>query len=523
MKTDSGKSVSPWMADFEMPPFAKLAQNIATDICIIGAGITGISTAYLLGRQGRSVVVIDDGEVGGGETGRTTAHLVNALDDRFYELERLHGERGAQLAAESHSAAINQVEEIVHTENLDCDFLRLDGYLFGPPQGDAQDLERELKAAHRAGLTEVELMSRAPLPFDTGPALRFPRQAQFHPLKYLRGLAQAIERNRGKIFTGTHAQEVTGGDGPEILTRTGFRISAQTIIVATNTPINDRLVIHTKQAPYRTYVVAFRVPKGAIPMGLYWDTMDPYHYIRLQRTSETPAASFELLAVGGEDHKTGQPEAMAAPFGKLEAWVRERFPMAAEVEFRWSGQVMEPVDSLAFIGQNPLDENVYIATGDSGNGMTHGTIAAMLISDMIAGRQNEWEKLYDPRRRTLRAAPQFARENLNVAVQYGDWATHGEVSSEEEIPLGDGAIVRHGLTKRAVYRDDLGKQHICSAVCPHLGGVVRWNSLEKTWDCPCHGSRFDRFGNVVNGPAIEGLQRIDEHVGDRFAVHHEGR
>jgi glycine/D-amino acid oxidase-like deaminating enzyme/nitrite reductase/ring-hydroxylating ferredoxin subunit len=521
MKTDSGKSVSSWVADFEMPPFAKLGQNLATDICIIGAGITGISTAYLLSRAGRSVVVIDDGEIGGGETGRTTAHLVNALDDRFYELERLHGERGAQLAAESHSAAIDQIEEIVHTENLDCDFMRLDGYLFAHPGGGARNLEREFEAAHRAGLTEVELMSRAPLPFDTGPALRFPRQAQFHPLKYLSGLARAIDRNRGMIFTGTHAKEVSGGDSPEILTKTGFRISAQTIIVATNTPINDRVIIHTKQAPYRTYVMAFRVPKGAIPTALYWDDLDPYHYIRLQQTTETAAS--QLLLVGGEDHKTGQPEAMAAPFEKLEAWVRERFPMAAEVEFRWSGQVMEPVDSLAFIGKNPLDENVYIATGDSGNGMTHGTIAAMLISDMIAGRKNEWEKLYDPRRRTLRAAPAFARENLNVAAQYGDWATQGEVGAENEIRFEEGAIVRHGLNKRAVYRDDLGKLHVCSAVCPHLGGVVRWNALEKTWDCPCHGSRFDRFGNVVNGPAIEGLQRIEEHIGDRFAAHDAGR
>lgn len=364
----------------------------------------------------------------------------------------------------------------------------------------------------RAGLKGMEIVARAPLPFDTGRALRFPRQGQFHPLKYLRALAQAIVRNGGAIYTQTHVCDVKGGNDVEIVTTSGARVRAQAAVVATNAPVNDKVVIHTKQGPYRTYVIGFRVPKDSIEPGLYWDNPDPYHYIRLQRTSETASGGFDRLIVGGEDHKTGQMDEKT-PFANLEKWVRERFPMAGETEFVWSGQVLEPVDSLAFIGKNPLERNVYIATGDSGNGMTHGTIAGILLTDLIMGRENEWEKLYDPKRRTLLATPEFARENLNVAAQYGDWVRAGERDSVEQIAPGEGAVVREGAVKRAVYRDMDGNIHACSAICTHLGCVVRWNGVEKTWDCPCHGSRFDRFGEVVNGPAIERLKpvTVDRH------------
>jgi glycine/D-amino acid oxidase-like deaminating enzyme/nitrite reductase/ring-hydroxylating ferredoxin subunit len=504
----SGKNPSPWVAQFEMPPFKPLNSDTSADVCIVGAGIAGISIGYLLSREGKRVVVLDDNDVGGGETGRTTAHLVNALDDRFYELEKMHGERGSQLAAESHSAAIDIIERIVKDEAIDCDFTQLDGYLWEPPGGDPANIDHELDATHRAGLTGVEKIARAPLPFDTGPALRFPRQGQFHPLKYLRALAVAIERNGGSIFTKTHVCEVHGGDNPYVRTTSGHRVDAKYVVVATNAPVNDKVVMHTKQGPYRTYVVGYRVPKDSVPLGLYWDNDDPYHYIRLQRSRELTEQGFDRLIVGGEDHKTGQHDDPSEPFQRLEQWTREHFPMVGELDFRWSGQVLEPVDSLAFIGKNPLDKHVYIATGDSGNGMTHGTIAGMLITDLIMGRENEWEKLYDPKRRTLRAVGEFAHENLNVAAQYGDWVKSGERSDYDEIAAGEGAVIREGATKHAVYRDEQGMFHACSAVCTHLGCIVRWNNEEKTWDCPCHGSRFDKFGAVLNGPAIEPLKPV---------------
>ena len=512
MKSDSGQTTSIWMATSkEIPSDGALATNTSADVCIVGAGIAGMTTAYLLAREGKQVVVLDDGPIGGGMTGRTTAHLVNALDDRFYELERLHGERGAQLAAQSHSAAIDHVEMIVKTEEIECEFERLDGYLFVPPNESKEQLENELKATHRAGLTGIEMVDRAPIKdFDTGKCLRFPRQAQFHPLKYLAGLAKAIRRDGGRIFTGTHAGKIEGGDVARVETSDGHIITAAAVVVATNTPVNDRYVIHTKQAAYITYVIGARVPRGSVTKALYWDTPNPYHYLRLESVSND-RNEHDVLIVGGEDHKTGQADDANKRFAALERWTRTRFPMIEEIEFQWSGQVMEPVDSLAFIGRNPLDEtNVFIATGDSGNGMTHGTIAGILLTDLIIGRNNEWETLYDPTRKTLRALPKFAQENLNVAAQYADLATAGDVDSPDEIKPGQGAIIRRGSKKVAVYRDDAGAIFERSAVCVHLGCIVDWNSKEKTWDCPCHGSRYTAGGKVLQGPANSDLQPVDE-------------
>jgi glycine/D-amino acid oxidase-like deaminating enzyme/nitrite reductase/ring-hydroxylating ferredoxin subunit len=495
------------MATAEVPSRPALAEDVNADVCVVGAGIAGMTTAYLLARQGQSVVVLDDGRVGGGMTERTTAHLVNALDERFFGIERLHGEKGARLAAESHSAAIDLIEAIVIEEKIACDFERLDGYLFVPPGESTEILDRELAAVHRAGLADVELVERAPLAsFDTGPSLRFPRQGQFHPLKYLAGLARAIERDGGRIFTGMHAKKIEGGATARIETSGGPVVTAGAVVVATNTPVNDLVAIHTKQAPYLTYVIGARTPRGSVARALYWDTPDPYHYVRLQSAGDAQAGAYDVLIVGGEDHKTGQADDAEERYARLEAWTRERFPMIDLVKFRWSGQVMEPVDGLAFIGRNPLDaDNVYIATGDSGNGMTHGTIAGILLRDLILGRENEWATLYDPARKTLRAAYEFAKENLNVAAQYGDWVTGGEVASAEEIAAGEGAVIRRGLAKVAVYRDERGALHERSAVCQHLGCIVKWNADEKTWDCPCHGSRYDPFGRVINGPAISDL------------------
>jgi glycine/D-amino acid oxidase-like deaminating enzyme/nitrite reductase/ring-hydroxylating ferredoxin subunit len=506
MRDDSQASTSIWMATANTPSQSRLKENIRTDVCIIGAGIAGLSTAYLLGREGRSVVVLDDGLIGGGMTGRTTAHLTNAYDDRYVEMEKIHGEEGARFIAESHTTAIEKINEIVTRENIECDFEWVDGFLFAQTPDDVQVLEDELAAAHRAGLMGVEKVSRAPLAsFDTGVALRFPRQAQFHPLEYLAGLTRAILRDGGRVFGETHATRIEGGTPARIETSHGPVVTSDVIVVATNTPVNDLVAIHTKQAPYVTYVIGVRVPKGSVTRGLYWDTGDPYHYVRLQSENE-----HDVLIVGGEDHKTGQENDGNARHGRLEQWTRERFPQAGEVEFRWSGQVMEPVDGLAFIGRNPLDhDNVFIATGDSGQGMTHGTIAGMLLTDLIQERENAWADLYSPSRVRLKSLPQYASENINVAAQYTDYVTAGDVKSESEIKPGEGAILREGASKLAVYRDEAGKVHKRSAVCPHLGCVVAWNSTERTWDCPCHGSRYSAEGKVYQGPANSDLSAAD--------------
>jgi glycine/D-amino acid oxidase-like deaminating enzyme/nitrite reductase/ring-hydroxylating ferredoxin subunit len=510
MDSNSGQTVSIWMALAEEPEpeSAPLSENMHTDVCIVGAGIAGMTTAYVLTRAGKAVIVLDDGRIGGGMTERTTAHLSTAIDDRYFEIEHLHGVKGAMLAAESHTAAIDRIEAIVAAEGIACEFERLDGYLFVPPNGSKDLLEREVTAAHRAGLMNVEHFKRAPIDgFDTGMCLRFPRQAQFHPLKYLAGLKRAIERDGGRIFTGTHVGKIEGGANARVETDRGFAVTAEAIVIATNTPVNDIVTIHTKQASYTTYVIGARIPRGSVTRALFWDTADPYHYVRVQSVSAKDGDDYDLLIVGGEDHKTGQADDGDQRYAHLEAWARERFPMIERIEMRWSGQVMEPVDGLAFIGRNPGDlKNVYIITGDSGMGMTHGTIGGILITELIVGGACPWESLYDPSRISLRASLHYARENINVAVQYVEgYLSDGDVDSPEKVAPGEGAIVRRGIAKVAVYRDEDGTVHERSAVCPHLGCIVAWNNSEKSWDCPCHGSRFDCYGLVITGPANSDL------------------
>ena len=249
------------------------------------------------------------------------------------------------------------------------------------------------------------------------------------------------------------------------------------------------------------------MPANSIPKALYWDTEDPFHYVRLQRIRANGKTQ-DLLVIGGEDHKTGQAEGIEGRFARLATWGREHFPGIKEIAFRWSGQVMESMDDIAFIGRNPKDDpNVYIVTGDSGAGITHGTIAGILLRDLIVGRDNPWVTLYDPARKTPRAAGAFPRENPKAGGEYAHWLTPGEVGTVEEIKPGMGAVIHRGSSKIAVSRDDTGKLHRCSAVCTHLGCIVSWNSTERTWDCPCHGSRFAPDGKLLNGPALEPLSK----------------
>src|SRR5438874_1762556 len=522
----AGARLSFWERTAQKFYTTPLTENLMADICVIGAGIAGVTAAYLLAREGRDVVLIDDGPIGGGMTGRTTAHLVNALDDRYYELEKMLGQEFSRLSAESHTAAIDRIEKIVADENLDCDFARVDGYLFLPPGGSVTNLKHELDAALRAGLLEVQRVDRIPIGFTTDGVLRFPRQAQFHPLKYLNGVARVTIDRGGRIFTATRVVKVEDGDQVRIETSTGHSIKAEAAIVATNCPINDRLVIHSKQAPYATYVLTFRVMRE-LEHVLLWDTAEtaeeekqllgpiPYHYVRFARDNEG-----DVLIIGAEDHKTGQASDFEARLAKLERWTRDRFPFVGEITDHWSGQVMEPVDGIAYIGRNPGDKNVYVVTGDSGNGITHGTIAGILITDLICGRENPWTKLYDPSRKTLQPTvlADYVAENANVVAQLRDYVTPGDEPNAEKIQSGEGALLREGVKKIAAYRDDQGTLHKLSAVCPHLKCIVRWDNYEKTWDCPCHGSRFDALGRVLNGPAISDLEEVERRSDNEIAA-----
>lgn len=502
MKDHAGTSVPLWTRKTTTPLGPRLTGDLETDVCVVGAGIAGLTTAYLLQREGRSVTLIDEGRPSSGQTARTTAHLSNAIDDRIHHVESIHGTEGARLAVQSHAEAISTIERLCLEERIDADFRRVDGWLFLGANDGPSLLEEEYGAALRAGLNDVQLEKSAPLgDFATGMALRFPRQGRIHPVRYLAGLAEAFLRRGGRFYGNTHVKEAHGGESASVVTEDGPVVRAQSVVVATNAPITNRFALQTKMHPYLSYVVAFRVDPGSVTDALFWDTEDPYHYVRLQEEGDRA-----FVIVGGEDHKTGQANDFEERYQRLEAWARARLPNLGEVAYRWSGQVYETLDGLAFIGPNPLDaRNVFVATGDSGMGMTHGTIAGRLLCDLIQGRRNPWEAIYAPSRKPVAALTDYVLENANLALQYGDYLTPGDVKTVDAIAPGEGAIVRRGLGKMAVYRDAHGQLHECQAVCPHLGGLVRWNSSEKTWDCPVHGSRFAATGRCIQGPAASDL------------------
>jgi glycine/D-amino acid oxidase-like deaminating enzyme/nitrite reductase/ring-hydroxylating ferredoxin subunit len=522
----SGHADPSWYAAADVPAYGPLSADAAADVCVVGAGIAGLTTAYLLAKAGRAVVVVDEKPVAGGESGRTSAHLASAIDDRFVEIERLHGEAGSRVQYESHAAAIDLIEQISRDEDIACDFRRLDAYLFLGGTDTPDTLDKELEAAKRAGFPDVERLAEASVKgITTGPCLRFGRQARFHPVKYLAGLARRLAAMGVSIHCGSRVKDVAGGESVRVDVQGGRTITAKAAVCATNVPapVNNWPGIYTKVAPYRTYMVALNVPKGSVSDALYWDTPDPYHYVRLDPADADAsdggaggggAAAHDLLLVGGEDHKTGQhtsADEQEAHFRNLEAWTRQKFHSAGAVAYRWSGQVYEPDDYVAFIGRAPTSgmDNVYVITGDSGMGMTHGTLGARLVADLILGKPNPWAALYDPARKTLKAGTEWLKENLNAAAQYADYVTPGEVSNTDDIAPGHGAVVRRGLKKVACHRDAHGKLHECSAVCTHLMGVVRWNDVEKSWDCPVHGSRFDAKGKVLTGPAVDDLAKLD--------------
>ncbi|QJW98350.1 FAD-dependent oxidoreductase [Frigoriglobus tundricola] len=504
MNTDT-RSI--WALDDAARTAAPLAGDASCDVCVIGGGIAGLTTAYLLARDGKKVIVLDaKPRVAAGETEHTTAHLAWYLDDTFSHLASVRGDEVAKAAAASHRAAIDLIGEIARSERIACDFRQVDGHLF--PGADGPDtLDQEEKTLTRLGLP----FERTKLTFPGGRSsdcLRFPAHARFHPIKYLAALAAAIRARGGVIHTDTVVEKVRGGAPCRVTTAHGRTVTAGAAVIATNNPFEGGTVLHTKVASYTTYAVAIEVPKGSCGDGLWWDTEDPYHYVRVQPGGE--GTEFDHLIVGGEDHKTGQAGDQPQRWDRLVAWAGERVPGAGAVRFHWSGQVFETADGLGLIGPAPWNgPNVFVITGDSGMGMTHGTLGARLVADLVLGRPNELATVYSPSRLTPAAARTLLGENLNAVAQFTDWLTGGDVKGADQIPPGHGAVVRRGLTKLAVYKDDRGQVTTLSAVCPHMGCLVRWNPGEATWDCPCHGSRFSATGTCLHGPSTSDLKKAD--------------
>jgi glycine/D-amino acid oxidase-like deaminating enzyme/nitrite reductase/ring-hydroxylating ferredoxin subunit len=500
------RSRSLWMEIDVAPNAVPLRGNMECDVVVIGAGIAGISTAYELALEGSRVIVIDRGRIAGGNTARTTAHLVPLCDDLTSAMIGRRGEDISRRFYESQAAAVDRIEEIQSKESIDCDFRRLDGYLFQALNTDSKVIEDELDAVRKIGAPVHRLVG---IPFahcEQQHVLRYPRQGTFHPLKYLKGLVAAIQSRGGRFHAGTAVESVEErDDGKVVISSADGKVVAGAAAVTTNSPIVDRFALHTKTAPYRTYAMSFSIPKGAIADALYWDTLDPYHYVRLQPDED----GTDYLVVGGGDHKSGEADDAEVRFKALEAWTRNLIPAAKEVTHRWSGQVLETIDYAGFIGRNPGNTNVYVHTGDSGQGMTHGVVGAMINSALILGRECPWADVYEPSRKTLAGVATYLSENVTAVKNFAEYLAPGELSSITDLQAGHGAIIRDGLSKIAAYRDENGKLYARSAACTHIGCHLHWNSFETCWDCPCHGSHFAFDGTPLNAPAVSPLAEMD--------------
>jgi glycine/D-amino acid oxidase-like deaminating enzyme/nitrite reductase/ring-hydroxylating ferredoxin subunit len=496
-----------WM-DTEVAKAPVLDRAERADVAVVGAGIAGLSVAYELLDRGQSVIVLDRGQIGSGMTLRTTAHLATALDDNYSELIKARGLDGARLFYQSLKASIDRIAAIQTAENIDCDFCRLDGYWILAPTTPGAELDNELKACEQIGLPVEDCRDQTPLHAERlVRSLRFPGQARFHPAHYLAGLAAAIKRKGGRLYANTCVKTVDQKQGQMVLdTGGGHKVRAKNVVVATNSPVNVRVAIHSKQGPYRTYAIAAKLPKGVLKDALYWDTLDPYHYVRLQPLSQRQ----DIVIIGGEDHKSGEVDDGQRRFVALESWARDRLPKMGEVTHRWSGQVLEPVDFVGFIGNSPDNENIFVVSGDSGQGLTNGAVAGLMIADLVTTGSSPWKEVYDPGRKTGKTISNFVGENLTPLKNFAEYLSAGSLDTLKSLKPGAGRIVRSGLKKLAGCRDQDGRLHVHSASCTHLGCVVHWNSLEQCWDCPCHGSQFAPDGTALNGPAVSPLAKLGE-------------
>ncbi|HXB39772.1 MAG TPA: FAD-dependent oxidoreductase [Bacteroidia bacterium] len=514
----SGKHLSYWLESASaLSGLHSLNENIETDVVIVGAGLAGLSVGYCLCEKGKNVVILEDGFIGSGESGRTTAQLVTALDDRYYQLESNFGKEKTKLIAESHATAIDFVERTIKKENINCEFERVDGYLFLHSSDKKNSLKKELDSALSAGIDISELENVPAIP-NAGKCLRFAGQAQFHPMKYLNGLAAAIKKKGSKIYINTHASEINSAG---VITSKGNKVKAKHIVIATNSPVNNKYAMHLKQYAYRTYVIGALIKKQSLPRALWWDTGDfesnpdtpPYHYVRIC----TYNSEYDLLLSGGEDHPVANTNETDVPedhrYNLLESWTRKHFDIGSII-YRWSGQILEPMDGIAYIGHNPHDEkNVYIITGDSGNGMTYCTIGGILISDLITGKENVWEEIYTPTRFTIKKSKPFFKEIMgSLMASLKKQPEHKDSVSLSSLQNREGKIIELKGEKYGVFKDENDTLHIVSAVCTHLKCSVKWNNDEKSWDCPCHGSRFTHNGKVINGPANSDLPSYSEKV-----------
>ncbi|MCP3098147.1 FAD-dependent oxidoreductase [Myxococcus sp. K15C18031901] len=494
---DTRNHRSLWTVTAPPRDFPVARGDLTVDVAVIGGGIAGLTTAFLLKRAGKRVAVLEMHRVLSGQTGQTTAHLTELLDTPYSTLRRDFGEKGARLAATSSRVALEQVATLVETLGLDCDFQRVPAFRFAETTRELEALEQELTEARDAGLL-ASLVRSVPLPFPVKGAMRVEDQALVHPRKYLLGLADRIPGDGSHVLEQTRVTEIHEGTPCRVVTDHGV-VTATDVVEATTVPLN-RVALQTRLYPYRTYAVAGPL-ESPLEAAQYDDSQEPYHYLRTQRVDGRV-----YLIVGGEDHKVGAEQDTDRRYAALEDYTLKRFPVRS-LTHRWSGQVIEPVDGLPFIGRNVGSRHVHVATGFSGTGMTFGTLAGMLLTDLILGNESPFTALYSPsRKKPLAGVRDFLQENADVAFRFvADRLSRPEAQHLSEVAPGEAKVLEVEGQKVAVYREPDGTAHAVSPVCTHLGCHVHWNGAERSWDCPCHGARYSPTGKVLNGPAMKDL------------------
>jgi glycine/D-amino acid oxidase-like deaminating enzyme/nitrite reductase/ring-hydroxylating ferredoxin subunit len=496
-----------WIDSAEIKPFPSLTDDVEVDVIVVGGGITGVTAAYLAKKAGKTVALLERERVGMVDTGSTTAHLTAVTDLRLTEISRSFGKDAARATWDAGAAAIDQIVLNIRREDIDCDFHWLPGYLHAslrePSAEKIEELEAEAKLTREFEI-KAELLPAVPL-FGV-PGIKFNHQAIFNPRKYLRALLASIPGGGSHIFENASADEVS--DQPLTVKSGSHKVRGKYLIVATHNPITGNagtfsaMLFQTKLALYTSYVLSGKVAAGTAAVASYWDTADPYDYLRIEHEGESDRFIF-----GGEDHKTGQEADTFHPYERLEKRLRAFLPHA-KIDHRWSGQVIETTDGLPFIGE--ITAGQFIATGFAGNGMTFGTLGAMMAVDRLLGRKNPWENLFAPDRKSLLGGLwSYVKENKDYPFYLlRDRLASGEGDSLKQLGKGQGKILKLNGKKVAAFRSSSGEVSLCSPVCTHLKCIVDWNEAEKTWDCPCHGSRFHPTGEVISGPAEEPLEKI---------------